>query len=57
MRGPSLLLAAAAALILAAPSAAQLGGSSGTTMSFAMTLRVPADRWEASLEETRMLWE
>ncbi len=35
---------------------AQLGGS-GTTMSFALTLRVPQDRWEASLEETKMLWE
>lgn len=35
---------------------AQLGGS-GTTMSFAMTLRVPQDRWEESLVETKMLWE
>lgn len=35
---------------------AQLGGS-GTTVSFALTLRVPQDRWEASLEETKMLWE
>ena len=26
-------------------------------MSFALTLRVPQDRWEASLEETKMLWE
>jgi hypothetical protein len=45
-------------LLCAAPRAAQAQiGGSGTTMSFALTLRVPKDRWEASLAETKMLWE
>ena len=52
-------LALAVLLAAAAPRAAQaqLTGSGATTVSFALTLRVPKERWEESLAETKMIWE
>jgi hypothetical protein len=51
-----LAAAAVATLQLIGCAEAQIGGS-GTTVAFALTLRVPKDSWDATYEETKMLWE